>query len=121
MVGLFWATAPFPEPGAGPLVFLARRRRPRTGFATPETSVPETSVNVREFRQNLSGYLRQAHDGPGFVITARGQDLARVVPPASKAHHRHRLVGLLKGQIQMAPDFDQAPAELIAAMDGSGE
>ena len=88
-------------------------------MSTP--TAPETSVNMREFRRNLSGYLRQAHDGQGFVITSRGQELARVMPLASRAYQRQRLVGLLKGQIHMAPDFDQTPAELIAAMDGSAE
>jgi hypothetical protein len=47
-------------------------------------------VNFREFRTNLSTYLREAHDG----------------------------AEMFKDRLQMAPDFDETPAELIDEMEG---
>jgi prevent-host-death family protein len=87
----------------------------------PTTDRNETTVNFREFRKNLSGYLRQARQGSHFVVTSRGEEVARIMPPASKAHQKRQLIGMFKGQFQMAPDFDETPADLIAAMEGDDE
>jgi len=73
------------------------------------------SVNFRELRENLSDVLRQASLGAEFTVMSRGKVLARIGPPP---HAGRRPVGLLKGQIQMAEDFDETPAELINAMEG---
>ncbi len=80
-----------------------------------------TTIPYREFRKNLSGYLRQARQGAEFVVTSRGQEVARIGPPDLKARQRQALVGMFKGQFRMAPDFDETPADLIAAMEGGGE
>jgi len=74
------------------------------------------SVNFRELRENLSDVLRQASLGTEFTVVSRGKVLARIGPPP---HAGRRPLGLLKGQIEMADDFDQTPADLIAAMEGS--
>ena len=87
----------------------------------PATTMSETSVNFREFRKNLSGYLRQARLGAAFVITSRGEEVARIVPPAMKTNQRRQLIGMFKGRFQMASDFDDTPADLIAAMEGEKE
>ncbi len=84
------------------------------------TKAQSSSVNFREFRKNLSGYLRQARQGAEFVVTSRGEEVARIVPPASRANERRQLVGMFKGQFQMAPGFDETPADLIAAMESDG-
>jgi len=76
--------------------------------------MPQT-VNFREFRENLAGFLRQAQQGTEFIVTSRGETLARIGPPGGL---KPRPMGLLKGQIRMAPDFDDTPADLIAAMEG---
>jgi prevent-host-death family protein len=76
--------------------------------------MPQT-VNFREFRENLSTFLRQAQEGAEFIVTSRGKTLARIGPPDAL---KPRPMGLLKGQIRMAPDFDETPADLIAAMEG---
>lgn len=75
-------------------------------------------VNFREFRTNLSTYLREVHDGAEIVVTSHGKEVARVVPPASIAEQRAKLFGMFKGRLQMAPDFDETPAELIDEMEG---
>ena len=76
--------------------------------------MPNT-VNFRELRQNLAGFLRQARLGSEFIVTSRGEEVARIMPPSVP---QRRPVGVLRGQIQIAPDFDETPADLIAAMEG---
>ncbi len=76
-----------------------------------------TTVPFREFRKNLSGYLRQARQGAEFIVTSRGREVARVGPPDQTARRRRALIGMFKGQFRMAPDFDETPADLIAAME----
>jgi len=78
--------------------------------------VPQ-QVGVREFRGNMTGYLRQARLGESFLITSRGEVIAELRPPAT--HERaQRVPGALRGKIRMAPDFDTIPADLLAAMEG---
>ena len=76
------------------------------------------AVNFREFRKNLSAYLREVHNGAQIVVTSHGKEVARVVPPAPIAGQRAKLFGMFKGRLQMAPDFDETPTELIDAMEG---
>lgn len=78
---------------------------------------PRSSVSYREFRKNLSGYLRQVRQGETIVVTSRGTEVARVVPPAEKPHQRVELVGMFKGRLHMSVDFDETPADLVAAME----
>jgi len=77
-----------------------------------------SSVNVREFRENLAEYLRRAEQGAEFIVTARGREVARIVPPAAK---KPRVFGVMKGRIKMSPDFDELPGDIIDAMEGRGE
>jgi prevent-host-death family protein len=78
--------------------------------------MPTTStVSFRDLRKNLSGFLRQARQGAEIVVTSRGQVVARIVPPAELGR---RPIGVLRGQIHIADDFDETPADLIAAMEG---
>jgi prevent-host-death family protein len=76
------------------------------------------TVSFRDLRKNLSGFLRQARQGQEIIVTSRGQVVARIMPPAEP---QPRPIGLLKGQIHMAEDFDDTPAGLIAAMEGDDE
>ena len=78
------------------------------------------SVNFREFRKNLAGYLRQARQGDEIIVTSRGEEVARLVPPA-KPERKRRQLGTLQGRIWMAEDFDETPADIIAAMEGDAE
>lgn len=74
-------------------------------------------VSVREFRENLSRYLKKAREGERFVVTSHGEAVAEFGPPAV-ASSSPRPFGLLRGQIRMAPDFDDTPEDLIAIMEG---
>jgi prevent-host-death family protein len=76
------------------------------------------TVSFRDLRKNLSRFLRQARQGEEIIVTSRGQVVARIMPPAEP---QRPPIGLLKGQIHMAEDFDDTPADLIAAMEGARE
>ncbi len=77
-------------------------------------------VGVREFRGNLTGFLRQVRHGASFLITSREHVLAEVRPPP-KAERPRRRPGALRGKIRMAPDFDTLPLGVLAAMEGEEE
>ncbi len=74
-------------------------------------------VGVREFRGNLTGFLRQARQGRSFLIMSRDQVLAEVGPPTQTARPR-RQPGALRGKIRIGPDFDAIPLDMLAAMEG---
>ena len=76
-------------------------------------------VGVREFRGNMTGYLRQAQQGASFLITSHGEVVAELRPPAA-AERARRVPGALRGKIRMAPDFDVLPDDVLAAMEGEG-
>ena len=77
-------------------------------------------VGVREFRGNLTSFLRQVRQGQSFVIMSRDQVLAELHPP-SATPRPCRKPGSLRGKIWMEPDFDALPAEVLAAMEGEEE
>jgi prevent-host-death family protein len=74
-------------------------------------------LGVREFRGNMTGYLRQVRQGASFLITSHGAVVAELHPPAAAARAR-RVPGALRGKIHMAPDFDMLPEDVLAAMEG---
>lgn len=74
-------------------------------------------VGVREFRADLTGFLRQVRHGDSFLITSRDQVLAEVRPPPGAERPRRR-PGALREKIRMAPDFDALPPDVLAAMEG---
>ncbi len=83
----------------------------------PEREMQTRCVGVREFRGNLTGFLRQVRHGTTFLITSRDQVLAEVRPPSKSARSRRR-PGALRGGISMAPDFDTLPPDVLTAMEG---
>jgi prevent-host-death family protein len=44
------------------------------------------SVSVHELRRNLSKYLDRVKAGEDLVVTERGHEVARLVPPAARAY-----------------------------------
>jgi antitoxin (DNA-binding transcriptional repressor) of toxin-antitoxin stability system len=77
-------------------------------------------VGVREFRGNLTGFLRQARLGTSFLVMSHDQVLAEVRPPPPTERPLRR-PGALRGRIVMAPDFDTLPPDVLAAMEGDDE
>jgi antitoxin (DNA-binding transcriptional repressor) of toxin-antitoxin stability system len=81
---------------------------------------PPQRVGVREFRGNLSGFLRQARQGSTFLVMSHDQVLAEVRPPP-RAERPRRRPGALRGKIRIAPDFDTLPTDVLATMEGEEE
>lgn len=80
---------------------------------------PPRKIGVREFRGNFAGFMRQVRQGSSFAVTSRDEVVALVQPPLPPPPHRRR-PGTLRGEIEIAPDFDAMPPGMLAAME-SGE
>jgi antitoxin (DNA-binding transcriptional repressor) of toxin-antitoxin stability system len=75
-----------------------------------------THVGIRDLRANLSGLLRKVRHGATLIVMSRDQVVAEIHPPSGSAHGERKL-GLLKGRIRMAPDFDELPPDVLDAME----
>ena len=78
------------------------------------------NISISEARTKFSELVRRAEAGEEIVITRRGKPVARILPPLtnerdnqSVASKRGRpsLLGAMKGQIWIAPDFDELGPE----------
>jgi antitoxin (DNA-binding transcriptional repressor) of toxin-antitoxin stability system len=76
-------------------------------------------IGVREFRANLTGFLRLARQGTSFLVTSHDEVVAEIHPP-SVVSPSARQPGALRGEIHMTADFDTPPADVLAAMEGDG-
>ena len=82
-----------------------------TGTAQHET------VAIGELRRNLAEFVKRAQQGAELTVTSHGEAVARLVPPKS-SKPRKMPFGALAGRIKIAPDFDETPPDIIAAMEG---
>lgn len=75
-------------------------------------------VNIYEAKTRLSELVDQAHHGQTVVIAKNGTPLAKLVPLDAPA--RPKIVfGLMKGEIEIADDFDAPlPDDLQALFEG---
>lgn len=73
-------------------------------------------IGVRELRDNLSSFLRQAQQGKTLLIMSHGKVVAEL-GPASRLEPPKRQPGTLRGKIHMAPDFDDLPDDVLAALE----
>ena len=68
-------------------------------------------VNMHEAKSQLSRLARLAWEGEEIIIAKAGEPYLRLEP--YRATRAPRKPGRLKGQIRMAPDFDQPDEELF--------
>jgi len=80
----------------------------------PQTPSPRR-VGVREFRGNLTSFLKQVEDGQRFVLTSHHKVVAEIGPPSQEPVVRKP--GALRGKIKVADDFDSLPADVLASME----
>ncbi len=74
-------------------------------------------VNIREAKANFSELLRRIASGDEITITKAGVPVARLVPVKPKTGKRK--LGLYRGQIWMADDFDAPlPDDILAGFLG---
>jgi antitoxin (DNA-binding transcriptional repressor) of toxin-antitoxin stability system len=76
----------------------------------------EIRVGVREFRSNLTRYLREASTGRLVLVTSHDEVIAEIHPPRQPDRPKRRPGGL-RGQIRIADDFDTLPDDILAAID----
>jgi len=60
------------------------------------------SVGVHAAKTHLSRLLQDLASGEEIVITSRGREVGRLVPP-----RRHREFGLDRGRLTVPDDFDR--------------
>ena len=77
-----------------------------------------TQVNMHEAKSRLSELAELAWKGEKVVIAKAGKPYLDLVPHTARA--KRRKPGRFKGQIGLAPDFDQTPEETIAAFEDGG-
>jgi len=68
-------------------------------------------VNVHEAKTQLSKLLQEVEAGEQIVIARDGEPVAMLVPYVAP----RRQLGLARGQIWIAPDFDELPPDIAAA------
>jgi prevent-host-death family protein len=76
------------------------------------------SVNMHDAKNNLSSLVRELRDGSEseIIICLSGQPVARVVPVADAPR---RQLGVDRGRITLAPDFDAVNPEITALFEES--
>ena len=73
-------------------------------------------VNVHEAKTQLSRLLEEVEAGERIVIARAGEPVAVLVPYLAAV--RRRRLGLFAGQATIHPDFDELPADIVAAFGG---
>jgi prevent-host-death family protein len=71
------------------------------------------SVGMHEAKTSLSRLVNAAQAGEEVVITRRGEPVVKLEPVRSLP--REELLGMFKGQIWIADDFDELPDDLAKA------
>ena len=74
-------------------------------------------INMHEAKSQLSRLGRLAWEGEEIVIAKSGEPYLRLEP--YRERRAKRTLGMLKGQIRVAPDFDETPREIIDSFHAS--
>ncbi len=73
-------------------------------------------VNIAEAKAQLSRLVERVERGEVVLIGRYGRVVAKLVPPEAPPKPR-RVPGVWKGQIWIAPDFDEPNAEMARMME----
>ena len=73
-------------------------------------------VNMHEAKTQLSKLAELAWKGERVIIAKAGKPYLDLVPHRGRSTPRRP--GLLKGQIKLAPDFDEIDSELMSQFEG---
>jgi prevent-host-death family protein len=75
------------------------------------------TVNIHQAKTQLSRLVEDAASGQEIIIAKAGRPVARLVSLAAPV--RQKRLGLLRGKIRIAPDFDAPlPDDLLDAFEG---
>jgi len=72
-------------------------------------------VNIHEAKTHFSALVKRAAEGEEIVIGRAGTPVAKLVPFRREGGARRP--GQWKGQVRIADDFDDLPADLAAAFE----
>jgi prevent-host-death family protein len=73
-------------------------------------------INIHEAKTHLSRLVEQAAAGNEIVIAKAGRPMARLVP--LEAAPKPKKLGLLRGKLAIAPDFDAPlPPDFLTRVD----
>ena len=75
-------------------------------------------VNIHDAKTQLSKLIARVEAGEDVVIARSGVPVVRLTRLADEPRPR-RVLGMLKGQIWIAPDFDETSDEIMALFNGS--
>lgn len=73
--------------------------------------------NVHDAKTQLSRLLERVEAGEEIVIARAGRPIARLVPWSE--HPEPRPLGLYRGRIRIADDFDELPDDVLSGFEGS--
>ena len=73
-------------------------------------------VNMHEAKSQLSRLIAQARNGEEILIAKAGHPVARL--SAYDMLEEPRRLGIWKGKVKIAKDFDRLPADLLRAFQG---
>ncbi len=78
-----------------------------------------STTNIAEAKAQLSKLIDKALAGEEVVISKHGKPQVRLVPYDRDTRPRDLSVRIWEGDVKMADDFDELPAELIDAFTGT--
>lgn len=70
---------------------------------------------MHEAKTNLSQLVERAEAGEDVVIQRNGKPVARLVPIDEEPRSLASVRGVWRGQVRMAGDFDDLPADIADA------
>ena len=76
----------------------------------------DMQVNMHEAKSQLSKLGQLAWEGEEVIIARAGKPFLKLVP--YREEQERRPLGIWKGKIQMAPDFDETSLEIFEAFEG---
>jgi prevent-host-death family protein len=76
-------------------------------------------ANIHEAKSKLSQLIERAVAGEEVVISKAGKPIVRLIPYVAKKEPRR--LGLWKGKVRIAEDFDELPESIAAAFRGERE
>ncbi|MFU8798222.1 MAG: type II toxin-antitoxin system Phd/YefM family antitoxin [Gammaproteobacteria bacterium] len=71
------------------------------------------TINIYEAKTHLSRLLEQVSHGEEIIIGKAGKPIAKLIP--FHAEKQVRKPGYWKGKVNIHPDFDELPADFMAA------
>ena len=72
-------------------------------------------VNIHEAKTHLSRLVERVEAGEEILIARGGRPVARLVPVGRRT--RPRELGIWKGEVWVAPDFDESMDDLVDAFE----